>query len=282
MAVPTATLDRRDRQWTITPRFVHYACFERADHPPAIDTTGSPGPTEGNRRRTRPVRYTNRLDARRSIASIAGVAFTLAFPFLDWSRLIGHAHWPGILLKVVSAALLAVIGFLINKRTAGFYQIRGFGWRDVAIAVAGLELHFAAILATADVLAHFEVTGTQSPAAGWGAGPLWFALLAALSAAVSEELTVPRVRDRRTRRVNSQPADSGGAFPCRFYAGALPQLRLDAGVDLSRIGRPALHHLVPVATQPSPLHAGARNHRLYRRCSEVQLNPSSGRRPTFR
>lgn len=127
------------------------------------------------------------MDARRSIASIAGVAFTLAFPFLDWSRLIGHAHWPGILLKVVSAALLAVIGFLINKRTAGFYQIRGFGWRDVAIAVAGLELHFAAILATADVLAHFEVTGTQSPAAGWGAGPLWFALLAALSAAVSEE-----------------------------------------------------------------------------------------------
>ena len=88
---------------------------------------------------------------------------TLAFPFLDWSRLIGHAHWPGILLKVVSAALLAVIGFLINKRTAGFYQIRGFRLARRGHSGRGSgTAFFAAILATADVLAHFEVTGTQS------------------------------------------------------------------------------------------------------------------------
>lgn len=68
-------------------------------------------------------------------ASVFGLALAAAFPFLNyrplWFVLEKFGRYSGLVVPVAVALVLCGVGFGVRRRTAAFYQIRGFGWRDL-------------------------------------------------------------------------------------------------------------------------------------------------------
>ena len=126
------------------------------------------------------------MHLRKAIASTIGVAFALAFPFLNWEAVLSRVPAPGIMLKFATASVLGAVAFGINKRRVAFFQIRGIGWWDMGAALLAFSASLALVALAKPIIDHFGDSGASS-SDDYADRPLWFGLLTAVTAGVFEE-----------------------------------------------------------------------------------------------
>jgi membrane protease YdiL (CAAX protease family) len=127
------------------------------------------------------------LSERTIIASSAGIAFVAIFPFVNWAPLLLHVPASGIMMQFAIATALGVISFGINRRSLGFFHIRGIGRRDLAAASLALFAIFAIGAAVVPILNHFATPENEPPAHDIADYPFALALATALTAGLFEE-----------------------------------------------------------------------------------------------
>jgi membrane protease YdiL (CAAX protease family) len=115
------------------------------------------------------------------------VALALAFPFVDFARFPNlraiSDEVASIAVKLIVTAMLVVTGFVIRKRSLGFYQLRRFGWRDLAAMVLAIVAAFVLVALASPLIRRAGV----SDSSGSAEVPLAVGLASVLAAGICEE-----------------------------------------------------------------------------------------------
>ena len=132
-------------------------------------------------------------------ASIFGLAIVTAFPFLDYqpvSLLLERlGRYSGLARPVAATLVACAIGFGIRRHSLSFYQIRGFGWRDLGAALFLMVTLFASVILINSLIS--ALAPPAAPAAGGdtdgsSAPGIPSGYAGAIKAGICEEFLYPR------------------------------------------------------------------------------------------